>query len=262
MNPAKILIGTSGYSFADWIDIFYPSGIPKGKMLDYYKEHFRTVEINSTYYRIPHPAVFYNIQKKVPDDFEFIIKTHHSFTHDRKNLNTNSKLFNEAVKPVYESGKLHGLLAQFPWSFKFSSANLAYLLDGKNYFGEVPLFVEFRHDSWDKPEVYASLKDNEIGFCCVDEPQLERMFPPKGLATTRIGYVRFHGRNKIDWWQPRKGSDRYNYDYKKEELADWLNEIEKLRKQTDKVYLFFNNCHHGQAVKSAKLMSELLQMEL
>jgi uncharacterized protein YecE (DUF72 family) len=262
MSEAKILIGTSGYSFADWVGRFYPPGIPKGKMLDYYKEHFQTVEINSTYYRIPHPAVFYNIQKKVPDGFEFVIKTHRSFTHDRKELSEITKQFNEAIKPVKESGKFHGLLAQFPWSFKFSPLNLAYLLEGKNYFGDVELFAEFRHDSWDKPEVYASLKDNNIGFCCVDEPQLQRMFPPIAKATTRVGYIRFHGRNNIDWWQPRQNSDRYNYDYKKEELADWLNKIEDLRSQTDKMYLFFNNCHHGQAVKSAKLMTELLQLNL
>ena len=262
MNLARVLIGTSGYSFADWVGPFYPDNILKGKMLDYYKEHFQTVEINSTYYRIPHPAIFYNIQKKVPPEFEFIIKTHRSFTHDRKDLDENAIKFNEAIKPIKEAGSLHGLLAQFPWSFKFSPLNLKYILDGKNYFGDVPLFAEFRHDSWNKPEVYASLKDNSIGFCCVDEPQLKEMFPPLAKTTTNVGYVRFHGRNDKDWWQPRKGSDRYNYNYKKEELADWLKKIDQLRKQTEKVYLFFNNCHHGQAVKNAKMMQELLQLEL
>jgi uncharacterized protein YecE (DUF72 family) len=157
---------------------------------------------------------------------------------------------------------LKGLLAQFPWSFKFSPDNLRYIIDGKNYFGDTPLFVEFRHNSWDRPEVYASLNNSAIGFCSVDEPPLRDMFPPLAKATTPVGYVRFHGRNTIDWWHPRKGSDRYNYSYKKEELAEWLNKIEKLRRETEKVYLFFNNCHHGQAVKSAKLMHELLQLEL
>ena len=262
MERSKVLIGTSGYSFADWVGPFYPEKIAKGKMLDYYKEHFQTVEINSTYYRIPHAAVFYNIAKKVGPEFEFIVKTHRSFTHDRKELREPSEQFTEAIKPLLDTSQLKGLLAQFPWSFKFSPVNLEYLLEGKNYFGDIPLFVEFRHDSWDRPEVYASLKENQIGFCCVDEPQLERMFPPKVLATTSVGYVRFHGRNMVDWWQPRKGSDRYNYDYKKEELADWVKKIEEIRRNTNKVYLFFNNCHHGQAVKSAKLMKELLQLDL
>ncbi|MCP4583711.1 MAG: DUF72 domain-containing protein [candidate division Zixibacteria bacterium] len=262
MAESEILIGTSGYSFKDWVGPFYPEKIEKGKMLDYYKDRFNTVEINSTYYRIPHPAVFYHMVNKVKEDFEFIVKTHRSFTHDRKDLKEPSTQFNEAIKPMAESGMLKGLLAQFPWSFKFSPNNLQYLLDGKDYFGDQPLFAEFRHDSWDKPEVYASLKDNYIGFCCVDEPQLQRMYPPIAKATTSIGYVRFHGRNMIDWWRPRKGSDRYNYDYKKEELADWVKKIMKLKQDTDKIYLFFNNCHHGQAVRSAQLMKEMLQLEL
>jgi len=261
-TDSPIVIGTSGYSFADWVGPFYPPGIEKGKMLDFYKEHFNAVEINSTYYRIPHPAVFYHITKKVPDDFEFIIKTHRSFTHDRNDIKLPTEQFLESIKPVVETGKLYGLLAQFPWSFKFSPSNLQYLLDGKDYFGGNHLFVEFRHDSWNTPEVFASLEHNRIGFCSVDEPQLEKMFPPLAVATSDVGYIRFHGRNKQDWWQPRQGSDRYNYDYKKEELSDWLNKIAKLRQQTDKVYLFFNNCHHGQAVKNAKLMRELLQLEL
>ena len=262
MPDAKILIGTSGYSFADWVGPFYPHGMEKGKMLDYYKDYFSTVEINSTYYRIPHPAVFHNIVKKVTADFEFIVKTHRSFTHDRKDLAEPSRQFNECLKPMVESGTLHGLLAQFPWSFKFSPANLQYILDGRNYFPDARLFVEFRHDSWNKPEVFASLRDSGIGFCCVDEPQLKNMFPPVALATTEVGYVRFHGRNTVDWWNSRPGSDRYNYDYKKAELADWIKKIDKIRKETNKLYLFFNNCHHGQAVKSAKLMKELLQLEL
>jgi len=252
MSLAKVLIGTSGYSFADWVGPFYPEKISKGKMLDYYKDYFKTVEINSTYYRIPHPAVFVNIVKKVSSDFEFMIKTHRSFTHDRKNLKEPSEQFNEAIRPVKDSGNLHGLLAQFPWSFKYSPSNLQYLLDGKDYFDDIPIFIEFRHVSWDRPEVYASLKNNEMGFCCVDEPQLEKMFPRATVATTKIGYVRFHGRNMIDWWHPRPGSDRYNYDYKKDELAEWINKIDKIRRETEKVYLFFNNCHQGQAVKNAK----------
>ena len=262
MSLAKVIVGTSGYSFADWVGPFYSEGLPKGKMLDFYKDHFQAVEINSTYYRIPHAVVFYHMVKKVPADFEFIIKTHRSFTHDRKDLEENAEAFNEAIRPLRDSGTFRGLLAQFPWSFRFSPANLQYLLKGRDFFGDAPLFVEFRNAGWDKPEVYDSLSENDIGFCCVDEPQLEGLFPAKELATTSVGYVRFHGRNNLDWWHPRKGSDRYNYSYKKEELADWLKKIERLRKKTEKVYLFFNNCYHGQAVKNAKMMMEMLQLSL
>ncbi len=261
MTPCRILVGTSGYSFDDWIGRFYPVGIQKGKMLDYYKDHFPAVEINSTYYRIPHSTVFYHMAQKVPPDFEFIVKTHSSFTHDRAKADANFDLFFEAVKPLIDSGKLKGYLAQFPWSFRFSTANLNYIIDSKARFGNIPLFVEFRNAEWDRAEVYRILGENKIGICCVDEPQLEGLFPPRAIATTSIGYVRFHGRNDRDWWKPRPGSDRYNYDYKKEELADWLKMIDNMRRETEKIYLFFNNCHLGQAVKSAKMMMEMMQLE-
>ncbi len=259
-NKGSIVFGTSGYSFDDWEGEFYPPGLPKGKRLDFYKDHFEAVEVNSTYYRIPHPAVFYNMAKKVGDGFEFIIKTHRSFTHDRKDLDSKSREYNEAIRPVVDSGKFHGYMAQFPYSFRFSPANLDYILNAKEFFREAPIFVEFRHNSWDRAEVYEALQKNELGFCSVDEPSLSGLFPPIVKATTGIGYIRFHGRNAANWWGGQ--GDRYDYLYSKEELSEWKNKIDKLRSQTDKIYLFFNNCHLGQAVRNARMLMEMTQMDL
>ena len=83
---AQVRVGTSGYSFEDWRGSFYPEKIARGKMLDQYVLHFDTVEINSTYYRIPHPAVMHNIVKKAPEGFDFMIKAPQSFTHRRTEL--------------------------------------------------------------------------------------------------------------------------------------------------------------------------------
>jgi uncharacterized protein YecE (DUF72 family) len=259
-KQAEIVIGTSGYSFDDWQTVFYPPDLPKGKRLDYYKEHFNAVEINSTYYRIPHPAVFYNIAKKVGDGFEFIIKTHRSFTHDRKDLEEKVVEYNQSIKPVVESGKFRGYLAQFPFSFKYSAANMEYILKGKDYFPEGPFFVEFRHKSWDREEVLETLKNNKIAICSVDEPDLAGLYPSKAEATTGIGYIRFHGKNTDNWWGGR--GDRYDYLYSKDELLSWKRKIDKLKSRTDKLYLFFNNCHLGQAVRNAKMMMEIMQTEL
>ena len=259
-KESKLLIGTSGYSFDDWEGVFYPPGLPKGKRLDYYKEHFKVSEINSTYYRIPHPAVFFNIVKKVGNDFEFIIKTHRSFTHDRNDLNNKAEEYNKAIQPVIDAGLLKGYIAQFPYSFKYTPENLKYVVKGKIYFPVAPLFVEFRHDSWDKKEVYDSLKANEIGFCSVDEPALPGLFPPKAIATTDIGYIRFHGRNSANWWG--EGGDRYDYLYSEKELKEWKIKIESLKSDTNKIYLFFNNCHLGQAVRNAKMLMNLIQTDL
>lgn len=258
-NESKIVVGTSGYSFDDWQGVFYPPGLPKGKRLDFYKDHFKATEINSTYYRIPHPAVFYNIAKKVGDDFEFMVKTHRSFTHDRKDIKSETGKFNEALKPMVESGKLRGYLAQFPYSFKYSPQSVDYIREGKEYFGEIPLFVEFRHRSWNRPDLFESLRANGIGFCCVDEPALSGLFPPLVEATTNTGYVRLHGRNAANWWGGK--GDRYDYLYSKDELTEWKKKIDSLKSRTDKIYLFFNNCHLGQAVRNARMFIELLQLE-
>jgi uncharacterized protein YecE (DUF72 family) len=256
----KILIGTSGYSFDDWEGVFYPPGWPKGKRLDFYKDHFKVTEINSTYYRIPHPAVFFNMVKKVQDDFEFIIKTHRSFTHDRKELAEKGKEYNDAVRPVLDSGRLKGYIAQFPYSFKYNRTNLEYIVNGLEYFKDAPLFVEFRHVTWDNADVYKALRQAQIGFCSVDEPSLPGLFPPKAEATSEIGYIRFHGRNEINWWGG--GGDRYDYLYSKNELMEWKNKIEDLKSRTNKIYLFFNNCHLGQAVRNARMFLELMQLDL
>jgi uncharacterized protein YecE (DUF72 family) len=196
----------------------------------------------------------------VNDDFQFIIKTHRSFTHDRQDLETPTREYNEAIKPVIESGKFKGYLAQFPYSFKFTPANLDYVIKGKEYFTVGDLFVEFRHVSWDKPEVNQKLSENGIGLCSVDEPNLKGLYPSKEVLAGRKAYVRFHGRNAANWWGGR--GDRYDYLYSNKELEIWKQRIEKLKSKADKIYLFFNNCHLGQAVRNAKMFADMLQLEM
>ena len=256
----KILIGTSGYSFDDWKGVYYPQDIDKGKMLDYYARDFKTVEINSTYYRIPNQAVFYHLNRKTPRDFEFISKVHADVTHKRQNVADSMEALHAVLAPLKSAGKLHGLLAQFPWGFKYSPFNLQYLGKVKEFSREVPLFVEFRNRSWVRDDVYRYLRDHEIGYCNVDEPRFSSLIPPQDIATTPVGYVRFHGRNAKNWWG-KSGGDRYDYDYSAEELAEWVGRIRSLQQKTQKTYLFFNNCHMGHAVVNAKQMEDLLRQQ-
>ncbi len=260
MRRAKILIGTSGYSFEDWKGVYYPMDIPKGKMLDYYAKEFKTVEINSTYYRIPNQAVFYHLNRKTPPDFEFISKVHQDVTHKRQGVEESMGNLHEVLKPLKAAGKMKGFLAQFPWGFKYSPQNLDYLQKIKDLSGTFPLFVEFRNRSWVRDTVYQFLKDRQIGYCNVDEPGLTSLIPPQDIATTSIGYVRFHGRNAKNWWG-KSGGDRYDYDYSPEELSEWLGRIRSLAQKTQKTYLFFNNCHMGHAVVNARQMEELLRQQ-
>lgn len=257
-----IRIGTSGYSFKDWVGPFYPPDTKPSGMLDYYTGHFKTVEINSTYYRIPHPKVFDSISKKLPVDFDVMIKVNHELTHKKKHdVSSMSDIF-LAVDGLIRAGKLKGFLAQFPYSFKFSQANLEHVVNARRACRGFPLFAEFRHSGWLNDEVYKTLAESDIGYCNVDEPPLEGLVPPQTLVTSDIGYIRFHGRNQNTWWDPEQG-DRYDYAYSEEELEEWLPLVKKVAESArSDTYLFFNNCHMGQAVKNAKMMRDMLKDQL
>ncbi|MEZ5359245.1 MAG: DUF72 domain-containing protein [Candidatus Zixiibacteriota bacterium] len=246
----EIKIGTSGYSFEDWRGNFYPGQIQKGKMLDHYQAYFNTVEINSTYYRIPHPAIMYNIVNKTKPDFDFFVKANKNLTHERVDFQRPADQFHEAIKPLVERNQLRGILAQYPWSFKYSPRNLQYLRICRELMQPYPFFIEFRHDSWLRDETFSLMKSEGIHFVSVDGPRLQGLLPPELRITTDMAYIRLHGRNAEQWWNG--GALRYDYLYNPNELQEWKERIEKLQDTVTKTYIFFNNCHLGQAVKNAR----------
>ncbi len=295
---ATLLIGTSGYSFPDWVGPFYPPGIERSKMLDFYAREFPVVEVNATYYRIPPPATLRAMERKTPAGFEFVVKAHHDMTHERSLDPALYQAFARAVEPVQEAGKLHGLLAQFPYSFHRTPEHERFLAALKGRLPDVPLFVEFRHRSWVEDGVWELLESEGLGYVSVDEPDLPGLVPPIARVTgpERIGYVRLHGRNKSNWWRnPERGrpdrgkaaepvtaaefgplfaavappapgpsgasSDRYDYLYSEAELNEWVGKIREMSTKAKKTFVFFNNCHVGQAATGAKLMRRLLEGE-
>ncbi len=260
-REGRIRVGTSGYSFADWIGPFYPAGTPRSKMLDEYVRHFDVVEINSSYYRVPSASMFERMEQKTPAGFEFIVKLFRGMTHEIEDDSQMYREFVESVTPLKEADKFAGFLAQFPWKFKNGEAGKAHLAALRKRFGADPLFVEFRHDSWIEDETFECLGDLGVGYCSVDEPQLKGLVPPIVAATTDEGYVRLHGRNARNWWG-KGGGDRYDYDYGKDELSEWAEKMLDLETKVKKVYAFFNNCHAGHAARNAELMIEMLGDEL
>lgn len=256
----EVKIGTSGYSFLDWVGSFYPSDIAKGKMLDYYVNHFDIVEINSSYYRIPHPRVFENMEKKTPPHFEFIVKTHRSTTHDRTDVMAQVDQFKESIKPLVDAGKLRGLLMQFPYSFRWSQQNLSYLARVTGLLGRFPLYIEFRHRGWHRDEVFALCEKGKISLCSVDGPQLSALPRSDLFEVARRIYLRLHGRNAEQWWDG--GALRYDYLYNEKQLKNWIDRIREAKRATGEMYVFFNNCHQGQAVQNAKMMKEMIGHEI
>jgi len=256
----KIRIGTSGYSYDDWKRHFYPEKIAKDKMLEYYAQHFDTVEINSTYYGIPGPSVCEKWAEKTPPGFEFIVKTHQETTHKRQDYAEAMQDLRKAVQPLADAKKFSGFLAQFPYSFKNTPQNREYLLKTKELCGTHPLFVEFRNRTWSRAETSEFLRGNEIGFVNVDEPRLRGLLPPQQNVTSKLGYIRFHGRNAKDWW---KGTNttRYNYLYSKAELEEWKVRIAHILKISHTLYVIFNNHPHAKAVVNAFMIREMLEIE-
>jgi len=257
METARILIGTSGYSFRDWVGPFYPSGTRAKDFLPYYARHFGTVEVNSTYYGIPRPEVLARMADKTPEHFRFVVKLNQAMTHDRSLDSNVVRDFQAAIEPLKRAGKYDGLLAQFPWAFRRTPENRRFLASLRDRLATEPLFVEFRHDSWLTSGLEGSLREHGMGFCAVDEPRLSHLMPPVAMVTSDDAYVRFHGRNEAAWWGG--GAHRYDYDYRREELEEWVSKIRELADRARRVYLFFNNCHAGQAARSAKLMQDLLR---
>jgi uncharacterized protein YecE (DUF72 family) len=254
-------IGTSGYSYDDWRGVFYPENLHKGKMLDYYAEHFDCVEINSTYYVIPHSSVFYNLNLKTPKNFEFIIKLNKASTHERDDKGNSVKNLIQAVQPLIDSNKFSGFLMQFPYSFKNTPVNRTYIVETKKYTANFPLFVEFRNWTWNDENVFDMLRKNNINYVNVDQPKLSGLLEPQTEVTGELSYVRFHGRNGENWW---KGTNqtRYDYLYSKAELDEWLIKLSKILKKSMKTYIFFNNHPQGKAIQNAKLLKKLLETQI
>jgi uncharacterized protein YecE (DUF72 family) len=257
---STLYIGTSGYSYQDWRDVFYPPALPSNQMLEYYCQSFNTVEINATYYTIPDQKTFSRMAEKTPPAFHFIVKTHQETTHRRKENRNSLQQLIESLKPLIEAGKFHGYLAQFPYSFKNNEQGRKYLIETKNILGSASLFVEFRNDTWLKPQVYEFLKNNDIGYVNVDQPKLKGLLPAQDIVTNNVGYIRLHGRNEKDWWEGQ-GTARYDYLYPEEELKEWLTNISAILKKTFKSYIFFNNHPGGKAIKNAQQMIELLKLK-
>ncbi|MBP7460583.1 MAG: DUF72 domain-containing protein [Candidatus Delongbacteria bacterium] len=259
-NEHQIHVGTSGYSFPDWHGVFYPPEIPKTKMLDYYQYHFKTVEINSTYYRIPPITIMQRIEQKTSPDFRFMVKLPGQYSHARTIESNEHQSFVRCLEPMKIQGKLKGLLSQFPFSFKHSQVNIKYLKHLKTLFPDDPLFIEFRHVSWNRNEVIEFLKSENLGYVTVDAPRLDGLFPFRPDLTNGTAYFRLHGRNPDNWWDTSQG-DRYDYNYTEPEIKDMVAPIKHLQEYGN-VYVFFNNCHAGQAILNAELLKQVLGLDL
>jgi len=211
----EVYIGTSGWSYGHWRGIFYPEDMKSRDYFSFYARHFRTVEINSTFYHMPRKTTIIKWRDSAPSGFRFTFKVNRQITHYRK-LQDVDELLSQFIDTVKEAEKTLGaLLYQLPPSLKYAPDLLRDFLTllPKEGFEHV---IEFRHNSWVRDDVFSLLEEFGVIYCIVSAPRLECVLK----ATAPAVYVRFHG---ADAW--------YRYDYSDEELAWWADKIAEFRKK-------------------------------
>lgn len=223
---ANLFIGTSGFSHKNWIGKFYPEELPSRGWLEYYAEHFSTVEINNTFYRIPSKKTFQNWYKRTPENFVFSIKTHQGVTHLKKLIFPNQYWENFISSAKLLKEKLGPILLQLPENFYRHRDRLEIFL--KKYKQDNLKFAfEFRHESWFDQEVYDLLKKYNSALVFY---RREEGFASPRIITADFIYWRFHG---------------VKVEYRAELFQDYLN------KGLD-VYAYYNNTN-AQKLKNLLL---------
>jgi len=295
----KIRVGTASWTDPTLIDSgrFYPASVRSAEArLQFYASQFDLVEVDSSYYALPNERNGYLWAERTPEDFAFNFKAFRIFTQHptplislpkdiRDGLNPDLqqkrslyyrdlpseitddlwKRFESALLPLDTVGKLGVVLFQFPPWFYPGNEQREFIVFCKQKLPQYRLAIEFRHNSWlnekNIDRTLAFLRDNDLPFVCVDEPQgFKSSVPPVTEITSDIGLVRFHGHNQETWEKKGIGpAERFNYLYTEEELKPWAEKIAELAKQTREMHVLFNNCYEDKAVVNAKQISLMLR---
>jgi uncharacterized protein YecE (DUF72 family) len=257
-----IYVGTCGYAYKDWIGPFYPGTVRQGEMLAFYANCFRAVEIDASYYGVLQPAAVARMNAGTPPDFRFCFKTPQSVTHPPDvsvtRIHDDAQAFVESVAPLVEAGKFGCALVQFPNSFKPTESGEAYLRRVVDALRPLKLVAEFRNREWQTPKTHHLLSQLDVGWCNVDMPRYESLLTPSSDTTSRVGYVRFHGRNAAQWWTGDNVT-RYDYEYTTEELVPWTDRVAEIDDRVEATYAFFNNHARGNAARNAEAFVDLLR---
>jgi len=245
-NTGRFLLGTSGWSYAEWVAVFYPTSTES--KLGFYSKIFPTVEIDSTFYAFPKEGMVLGWDRYSPRNFVFNAKLPQTITHERlealgKPIEEELDKFASLMLPLNNSSKLGCLLIQLPPRYKYDSNHLEEFLSLLPH--SFKYAIEFRHKSWLPDETWKILSKYNVAYTIVDEPLL----PPEVHVTADFAYIRWHGRGQRPW---------YDYHYTEKELADWLPKVKEVEGSTKTTYGYFNNHFHGYAVENALSILEMM----
>ena len=296
---APIRIGTCSWADDALSKHWYPAGTPPKERLPYYAERYSTVEVDSTYYRVPTEQMVRGWAERTPKDFVMHVKAFGLMTRhpvkleqvppdlreglpvddrgrvDRPSRELRAAVFEEFLRslaPLRDTGKLGGLLFQMPPYVVWKPSSLDYLEWANDQLGADQMLFEPRHRSWfeedARGELLRWLEERKIGWVVVDAPKVDAKNVPETLVatTTPTAYVRFHGRN-AGTWNVRGGSaaQRFDHLYREEELREWVGPLRELSNESEEAYAFFNNNNQtngvAQAPAGAQLLRKLLDEE-
>ena len=230
----QIRIGCSGWNYRHWRELFYPKGCPQRGWFDHYSSVFDTVELNTSFYRLPAPESFEKWRDQAPPDFRYAVKAPRFITHMKK-LQDCSDPVDEFLGRARKLGDRIGpILYQLPprWSFNQERLEefIALLPTDLNH------VFEFRETSWITEPVLDLLDAKGIAFCVHD---MQGSVTPR-WASGQIAYLRFHG-----------GEGKYWGRYPDELLSGWANWILSQARSGRDVWAYFNNDIHAHAIDDA-----------
>jgi uncharacterized protein YecE (DUF72 family) len=296
---APVRIGTCSWADEALTKHWYPKQVPAKERLPYYAERFSTVEVDSTYYRVPERSMVQGWADRTPGDFVMHVKAFGLMTRhpvrleqlppdlregmpvdergrvDRPPRELRAEIFRQflgALEPLREEGKLGGILFQLPPYIVWKKSSLDYLEWARDQLGSDAMLVEPRHRSWFEEDVRADLlrflEEHRMAWVVVDAPKVDAKNVPDTLVavTSPMAYVRFHGRN-AGTWNVRGGSaaERFDHLYDEDELREWVPGLRALSEQAEEAYAFFNNNNQtngvAQAPAGATLLKKLLEEE-
>src|SRR5579871_1148587 len=273
-----VLVGTSGWSYPSgrgtWNGVFYPAPRPRGfDELAFYADHFDTVEVNSSFYRMPDAGLTQKWVDRTPASFSFAVKLFQKFTHPEMyqarhgvkewDLSRDDiDLFRSGLEPLASQARLAALLIQFPPSFHRTTESRAYLEWLLAAFRAYPLAIELRHKTWsdEGADTTSILNQFDASWVLIDEPKFASSVRQRDVPTSSSSllYMRLHGRNAAEWWQHAASEDRYNYLYSPEELQPFAKQADTASKAGRRVLVYMNNHFSAKAVANAAVLKHEL----
>jgi uncharacterized protein YecE (DUF72 family) len=242
-HRGRVRIGTSGWIYRHWRGRFYPPDLPVHGWFRFYSQHFDTVEINNSFYRLPAVTTLIDWRRQAPPGFVYTVKASRYLTHMKKLKDPAEPIDNIVGRARQLGSHLGPILYQLPPHWRCDLARL------RQFISQLPTDLnhvfEFREPTWCNDDVRGLLTETGMSFCIHDM----RGFQCPAWVTGSIAYLRFHGPTEL----------KYAGSYSRANLRTRAQRIRDFQAQGRDVYVYFNNDDQAHAVANARELKALLE---